>query len=374
MCKTYNTIGSLTSIRSRLAENNIHDFKSLFDLLDFMDNYESAKQNITANHITAISKEKADLEVRIKNIEDSFIRNVNDVQTQKEQRLSQLDKQIADLSEPGSRIIPILVDYYKNLVIWIKIWSTQLTFYRRLKSLDKASMNIANSEKTRQNYLKSNFDFAVSESSSTELNLLSLRKNIITELKNSIYGAFGEYKVAKKLETLSDEYILINDFNYQFYPAIYNRKENDYIKTVQIDHILISRAGIFIIETKNWSEKSMSNLNFHSPVKQIKRANYALFKMISDGLSSSNLRLNKHHWGDRKIPIRNLIVLINKRPIEEFQFVKILTLAELLSYIEYFQPIFSIEETQSIANYFIKRSINLNPASQITVHDDSYRQ
>ncbi|NUY80532.1 NERD domain-containing protein [Flavobacterium sp. MAH-1] len=339
-----------------------------------MSKYESAKQQIISNHTKLIEKEKADLEIQIADMEDSYSKTRNDVQNQKETRISALNKQINDLPETNSKIIPTVIDYYRNFIIWMKIWSTQLSFHSKLKSLDRLGLDIASQEKSRLNFLNLNFDYAVGESCSTELNALLRRKNVIEELENFIYGAFGEYKVVKNLETLSDEFILVNDFTCRFQPAIYNRKENDYIKSVQVDHILISRAGVFIIETKNWSEKSISNLNFHSPVRQIKRANYALFKMISDGISNSTVRLNKHHWGDRKIPVRNLIVLINKRPTEEFQFVKILTLPELTSYVEYFPPIFSIEETRSIADYFIKRSNTINPANQISVHDSPYRQ
>ncbi|MBK7290418.1 MAG: NERD domain-containing protein [Chitinophagaceae bacterium] len=83
---------------------------------------------------------------------------------------------------------------------------------------------------------------------------LENKQRVIDEVKNSIYGALGEHKVVKELENLSDENILINDFALTFHPAIYNRQENDYIKSIQIDHLLVTPSGIFIIETKNWSE------------------------------------------------------------------------------------------------------------------------
>jgi hypothetical protein len=48
--------------------------------------------------------------------------------------------------------------------------------------------------------------------------------------------------------------------------------------------------------------------------------------------------------------------MINQKPREEFQYVKILTLKELCHYVEYFKPIFSLEETQMIANYLLRLS------------------
>ena len=49
-----------------------------------------------------------------------------------------------------------------------------------------------------------------------------------------------------------------------------------------------------------------------------------------------------------------LIFTINNKPIEEFQYVKIVTLNELLGYIKYFKPSFSTMEIQVIANYLFK--------------------
>ncbi|MFX7621219.1 hypothetical protein ABTJ52_23125, partial [Acinetobacter baumannii] len=78
----------------------------------------------------------------------------------------------------------------------------------------------------------------VNEICLTPLKELERKKTLIDEINTSIYGAFGEQKVVKELKQLSDEYFLINDFNLFFPTPIYNRNENDYIKSIQIDHIL----------------------------------------------------------------------------------------------------------------------------------------
>jgi hypothetical protein len=203
----------------------------------------------------------------------------------------------------------------------------------------------------RLQYIVSHFQEAVNQSCSLQLSELERKKRIIDELNTSIYGAIGEGKVSKELEKLSDDFVLINDFYCSFNPPIYNRQEKDYIKSVQIDHILVSTSGVFLIETKNWSEHSINNMSLRSPVDQIRRASFALFRILSREVSSL---VDKHHWGVRKIPIRNLIVLINQKPNETFQHVKILTLKELRNYIEYFEPEFSTLETQFIANYLLQ--------------------
>jgi len=147
---------------------------------------------------------------------------------------------------------------------------------------------------------------------------------------------------------------LINDFSVSFSRAIYNRQENDYIKSVQIDHILVGPSGIFLIETKNWSEQSIENLSLRSPVEQIKRTSFVLFNLLNNEKSNHHIRLDGHHWGNKKIPIKNLIVLANTKPKEEFQYVKILTVNELLGYVNYFKPVFSRTETSTIANNILR--------------------
>jgi hypothetical protein len=196
----------------------------------------------------------------------------------------------------------------------------------------------------------------VEESSQTALSEIERKKSVIDTLSSFIYGALGEQKVVKTLESLSDEYFLINDFSVSFSPAIYNRQENDFIKSIQIDHLLVAPSGIFLIETKNWSEKSLENLSLRSPVQQIKRASFVLFRLLNNEMSNFHLCLDKHFWGDKKISIKNLIVFTNTKPKEEFQFVKILTLNELLGYINFFKSTFSSTETQRIADFLL--SIN----------------
>jgi hypothetical protein len=133
----------------------------------------------------------------------------------------------------------------------------------------------------RYQYLVSHFEEAVTESGRGALNDLDHKKRVIDEINSYIYGAIGEQKVVEELKQLPDDYILINDFTLTFDKPIFYSQERSYIKSVQIDHLLISPAGIFLIETKNWSKESLKNINLRSPVAQIKRTNYALYKLLS---------------------------------------------------------------------------------------------
>lgn len=101
-----------------------------------------------------------------------------------------------------------------------------------------------------------------------------------------IIGRFGEKRVSLILNSLPDNYYSFND--------IYIRKDD---VSVQIDHVIISVYGIFVIETKNYtgwiygsdkSEKWVKNMYgnkyyFQNPLKQ----NYSHVKALQDVLGIS---------------------------------------------------------------------------------------
>lgn len=177
---------------------------------------------------------------------------------------------------------------------------------------------------------------------------LDYTKEVVDGLYTLIAGAIGENLVAKELKKLSDNYYLINDFSVAFNPPIYSKKDNHRIFSIQIDHLLISQSGVFLLEAKNWSKQSINDFDLRSPVEQILRSSFALFVLLN---SESNIHLAHHHWGSKKIPIRNIIIMTNEKPKAEFRHVKVLTLTELNGYIKYFDEIFSETEVKNIFNY-----------------------
>ena len=104
--------------------------------------------------------------------------------------------------------------------------------------------------------------------------------------KQSTKGDWGESRVAKRLRKLKgEEYLVLNDLLLKT-----NRGSS------QIDHIVISQYGIFVIETKNYSgwifgnEKSedwtqsiyRKKTKFRNPIKQNWSHIYALKDVLSD--------------------------------------------------------------------------------------------
>ena len=355
MCRTYNTIGSLTTLKLNLDNSNIHDFKSLKEVMDFQSSYPAIRQQLISQHEKLIEQEKNILNTDLQQLDKA----IEMQRQQSEQRLAdEIDNLKQQLSISTSNAS---TNFFWKLTNGLKQWNYKRKIKRKEYNFDnEVKMSISylvddyQVKTNRYQFISSQVNEAVRQSAQHPLSELERKKAKIDELNSFIYGALGEQKVVKTLEALSDEYYLINDFAVSFSPPVYNRQENDYIKSVQIDHILVGPSGIFLIETKNWSEKSLESLSLRSPVQQIKRTSFVLFKLLNNEISNYHLRLDKHHWGEKKISIRNLIVLTNTKPKEEFQYVKILTVNELLGYVNYFKPTFSIYETQRIADFILR--------------------
>lgn len=355
MSRTYNTIGSLKTLKAHLEESNIYDFKSLKEVIDFQSTFAISRQQLISHHKNLIEEEKNILNVELKDLDTA-------IETQKRQTEQLLTDEIDKLkklynvykNQNPTNLFQKITHNLKLLSYNRKIKNKENKFDSEVKNTISHLVDNYQKKSNRYQYIISNEDEAVRQSVHHSLSELERKKAVIDNLNSFIYGALGEQKVVKTLKNLSDDYFLINDFSVSFSPAIYNRQENDYIKSVQIDHILVSPSGIFLIETKNWSEKSLESLSLRSPVQQIRRASFVLFKLLNNEISNYHLRLDRHHWGDKKISIKNLIVMTNTKPQEEFQFVKVLTLNELLGYINYFKPTFSLNETQRITDFILR--------------------
>ncbi len=114
--------------------------------------------------------------------------------------------------------------------------------------------------------------------------LLILLAALYQLFKPTIKGWFGEKKVARYLRKLPDEYTVLND-------VILHTETG----TTQIDHIVVSPYGVFVIETKNYkgwifggekSEQWTQNIyghknSFMNPLRQ----NYAHVKAVEARLS-----------------------------------------------------------------------------------------
>lgn len=366
MCKVFNTIGSLADIQSHLVNNNLDEYDFLHELTDFLDQYEGNHEKLIAEHRQLVAYEKEVLAETISAIRDSHLERKHSARHRAQQQIKPLHDKCENLFPPNSKAVPMLIDWYKNLVIWMRIWAIQSSAAAYGVMISVNSRRMTYNKRRRYKYINLDFDKAVAKSVSKPLRSLEWKRAAILQVQTSIYGALGEHRVVELLKTLPDDFILINDFVHVFRRALFDRFRGNYVRSVQIDHILVGPSGIFLIETKNWSRHTIESQVLRSPVEQIMRANFALYRILKASRAPF-LSFKRHPWGNREFPIRNIVVFTNTKPSGEYEFVRMLHLNELLPYINYFKPIFTNEEVEKVAQYLLSMSQRKSVFSRLGV-------
>lgn len=202
-------------------------------------------------------------------------------------------------------------------------------------------------------YKEQKFDKLVADATQSEIERLKMVEMAIDENKMFYLGAIGEQKILDELKKLPDSYVVINDFKKSFSRPIYY-ENNDWICSVQIDHLVIGPTGLFIIETKNWSRNSINNANLFSPVKQILRANRALFSYLNQSVKYLNAFRNNGVL--QKIAPTNILALLQYIPFRNVRHVKIVLPDILLRHIVSGTSIFHKEQVEELTNFLINSS------------------
>ncbi len=203
--------------------------------------------------------------------------------------------------------------------------------------------------------LRNNFDYFVKVKAKEDLNRLERIDRIIVNNRLSIYGAIGELKVIKELKELSNNFYVLNNYKIRFNKAIYNRQTDDYIQSIQVDHVVVGPTGFFIIEKKNWSDKTVKRKDLFSPVRQVERMGFAMFVWLNSAIREGIIIFSGSFWGSKKISPQKIITLVKAKHYEKLQYTNILPLDKLVSYIQKRKNVFSEKEVKEIANYLLKR-------------------
>lgn len=189
------------------------------------------------------------------------------------------------------------------------------------------------------------------------ISLLFKKKEPTKKYKNSteILGEIGEYQIAQILNTLPREYQVFND--------IY-LSNND--MTTQIDHIVVSIYGIFVIETKNYKGQIYGNNNseywtenfygkaykFYNPIKQNQSHIKALQKLL-------------------RIPFDtfiSIIVFSNNATLKCDSLENIIYSFELKEFIKgYKKPIFNVDDVKKISAKLLQYNINSEDIKEVHI-------
>ena len=163
-------------------------------------------------------------------------------------------------------------------------------------------------------------------------------------------GDWTESKVAKQLAKLpKDEYIVLNDL---MLPTSYG--------TTQLDHVVLSLYGVYVIETKNYTGTLIGNEKSEQWEQNI---NGFMYK------TANALRQNKAHIStvrshasvQANVPIHNIVVFANATKFdifhEEGEVIYINELIPTIMRLRSVEPFYTQEQVQIKANLLLEKNI-----------------
>src|SRR5258706_2393560 len=348
MAIIHNQVGSLSELLQKLNLQGAHDLHTFAKIKNFEDSFQSSLSSVEKTSKDTILQDINNLESEQNNfiIELNEKLAIKDVELQDEKKF--LDMRINSIPKEKSEILTIINWFRKRR--WLKRKTVLEANFEdeKLRPFKKLSQKIKSLKNEIANK-KTNIDRLIDDLSKKEAIRMSNIHAVIEKNKNLFYGAIGEEHTLSELKKLPDSYVVINDYREKFRKGIHDRKNNDWIYSVQIDHIVVGPTGIYLIETKNWSTDSIENHDFFAPVSQLQRSGFAMFVLLNQAYFPPLM----NSWGKSKITFKNIVVLMNHKPKEEFQYVKILLPSEVNGYITYGTKVFTQQAVDSIVNFLL---------------------
>lgn len=350
MATTYNQIGSLTELLRKLGEQKIDNFQTLEDIRLFRNNYQSSLELIKRKNRERLLQDISRLESEYAKFSLELDRATKERRRLLEKEKVDIFQKIAYLKKTNNPITEF-ISWFKRKKLLNRMSVLELNFEEEIKKPFHSEIKVIEALKKEHEDKSNNTEKWINSLSESEIDRMKFILSVLDENKNLFYGAEGEERALRQFVKLPDSYVVINDYRREFDNPIYDKRNEDRIHSIQIDHIVVGPTGIYIIETKNWSQASVESLDLFSPVKQLRRSNFAMFVLLNQAVEDNVLSDFNKNWGGQKISPKNIILLMNHKPIEEFQYVKILSIEEVNGYITYGSNIFSKTEIDSLVEY-----------------------
>ncbi len=340
-------------LKIEFSERGISDINSLNDISKFRASYPKELEEIQNNSRTELDLEIDKNRRSVEELKNIFDHRVNLESNILKTTIESIEKKLK-VSKEKSTSDEFLTRYYNLFMNYIldkrKQWLNK-NFDKKIKQRARLEKNLWEAKNKEFKHQIENKEALYTEKWKNKSSYILKKHKSIEDLKYLILGAIGETKVVREIEQLNDSNYLINDFSITFNKPLFHHQTRKTIKNVQVDHILVNNAGIFILETKNWSQSSLENLDLRSPVEQIKRANYAVYSILNEAQL-----LNSHHWGEKRVPLRNIIVLINNKPRDKFKYVAVKKLSELNRYLQSFDEVLTDNEVKKVVTFLKNRN------------------
>lgn len=353
MAKIYRQVGSLTQLIDELEREGIGAFSTIDEIRSFRDNCESSLHRIREKYREILREEVADLESEYRRLSLKRDQKIRERETSLQNELEELRRALA--RNERRNILMRFFFFFRRKRLTKRKEILETFFEEELRRPFGKGFAKIDSLRSEIEDRKNNAEDWVGRYSASDREEQKRILSVFRKHKYLFYGAEGEERVARELSNLPDTYTVINDYRLEFSQPIYDRNNDDRIYSIQVDHVVVGPTGLYLVETKNWSRDSVENVELFSPIKQLKRSNFAIFSLLNKAVERGDIDNFSDHWGDRKISPKNILCLINHRPNREFQYVTMLSENQIAHYVGKQRQVFSQREVASLAENLFSR-------------------
>lgn len=154
-------------------------------------------------------------------------------------------------------------------------------------------------------------------------------------------GARAELAVIDRLRMLPSPAVVFNDVRLE--ATRYIHFNGAALMSAQIDHVVLTPAGVFVIETKNWSHRFIESGDFYDPFEQVSRASYLCYDLLRENFG--------------KTRVRSIIACVGRLPdAAADSYVKVVSPERLNSYISGFRNVeLAPEDFNELCGFFKHR-------------------
>ncbi len=352
VARVFGSLGSEKVLIQKLNERRIGSLWSLSDIENHIKNSEKELEQIRERRVN-------DLKNKVESYRQEHRVKLDRRNMERKARMDMLKEEHNHLKD---HILQPLIST-RNPVIWIRSRWTRYRERSRCKKLDtdflgeldrpfrKVTEYILRLEHDIQN-IETNFDGIIEQQMNPDVARKIVIDKALADLSGWLAGARGELKTLNELIKLPAQYVVVNDVQLRFEEPLYKDGRVQY--SCQMDHVVISPAGLFNIESKNWSQISIENLDLRSPVEQIGTSGKGLYLEVNRAIRQRRIRLKKHHWGEREVRVWNILSMAGAMPNVDFQYVKMLPTKDVPSYIQSIEPRLSDSEIESIKSWILR--------------------
>ena len=353
MARIYRQVGSLIQLIDELEREGIGAFRTMDDIRSFRNDCQNSLSRIREKHGEILRREVVDLESKYRRLSLKLDQKIRERETLLQNELEELKGALAGNEQRNMLMRVVFFFWNKRLTRRKKILEN--SFEEELRKPFRKGFAKINGMRSEIEDRKNNPEEWIERYSASDIEEMERILSVFRRHKYLFYGAEGEEKVARELSNLPDTYIVINDYRLEFSRPMYDRNNDDRIFSIQIDHVVVGPTGLYLVETKNWSRDSVENPELFSPIKQLKRSNFAIFVLLNQAVEKGDIDNFSNHWGNKKISPKNILCLMNHKPNQEFQYVKMLSDNQIASYVGNQRQAFSQNEVESLAENLLSR-------------------